>query len=170
MRGDVLWPLLFGSVLTLVTTLVAQWSSLTYQTKRQREARKADFQRTTLLQLREMLGEVDEAFRRAMDARYTLSHEFERENQDPDDWGAALNAFSASHPDMEALRRLTYRLRLLGTAVEHEQLHFAVLQISLGASAVPDLTGEKAQDAQDRLERAQETAVELLGEQLRRLP
>jgi hypothetical protein len=170
MTSDAVWALVLGAALTLIATLVAQWSNLAYQTRRQREARKADFQRTTLLQLREMLGEVDEAFRRAMDARHTLSHEFERENRDPDDWRSELNTFNASHPDMEALRRLTYRLRLLGTAVEHEQLHFAVLQISLGASAVPDLTGEMAQDAQDRLERAQEAAVELLGDELRRLP
>jgi hypothetical protein len=58
MRGDVLWPLLFGSALTLVTTLVAQWSSLAYQTKRQREMRRADFQRTTLLQLRDTVAEL----------------------------------------------------------------------------------------------------------------
>jgi hypothetical protein len=64
MRGDVLWPLLFGSALTLVTTLAAQWFSLDFQTKRQREARRSDVQRSALLQVRDLLVELSTAEQR----------------------------------------------------------------------------------------------------------
>jgi len=56
--GSVLWPLLPGSAVTLVSTVAVQWASLTYQTKRRREARRADFQRTTLLQVRDALDDL----------------------------------------------------------------------------------------------------------------
>jgi hypothetical protein len=161
--GEVLWPLLLGSALTLL----AQWSGLGYQTRRQREARRADFQRTTLLQLRDMLGEVDEAVRRAMDARSRLSREFERENRDPDDWESFL---STSHPDMEALRSLTYRLRLLGAGLEHEPLRIPVGHISRWAWLAPLAPSDMdAQDAREKLNAQQNKAVDLLGEQLRQL-
>lgn len=134
MKAAEVWALLLGAAVALAGTLLAQWSSLAYQTRRQREARRADFQRTTLLQLRDALGELDEAVRRAMAARYSLSREFERDNRDPDDWGSFL---STSHPDMEALRSLTYRLRLLATGIEHEALQIAVGHISRFAWLAP---------------------------------
>jgi hypothetical protein len=61
--GAVLWPLLLGAAVTLVSTVVAQWSSLAYQTRRQREARRADFQRSTLIQIRDELLALTEATR-----------------------------------------------------------------------------------------------------------
>lgn len=166
--GSVLWPLLLGSGLTLL----AQWSNLAYQTRRQREARRADFQRTTLLQLRDMLGEVDEGVRRAMDARSKLSDEFERSQAelgfDPNTWKAFLYTW---HPDMEVLRSLTYRLRLLAAGVEHEPLRIAVEHISRWAWLAPLATTDKeSQDAREKLITQQITAVDLLGEQLRSLP
>jgi hypothetical protein len=55
------WKIVLGAAVALAGTLLAQWSGLAYQTRRQREARQADFQRTTLLQLRDALGELDDA-------------------------------------------------------------------------------------------------------------
>jgi hypothetical protein len=168
MKWEVVWPLLLGSAVTLVSTLIAQWANLGYQTRRQREARRADFQRTTLLQLRDVLGEVDEAVRRAMDARYRLSREFERSGENPDDWKDFLHV---SHPDMEALRSLTYRLRLIATGLEHEPLRIAVNHISRWAWLAPlAATDKDSQDAREKLTTQQINAVELLGEQLRSLP
>jgi hypothetical protein len=61
MTSDAVWALVLGAALTLVGTIVAQWASLSYQTRRQREARRADFQRSTLIQLRDLLAELSEA-------------------------------------------------------------------------------------------------------------
>jgi hypothetical protein len=163
MKWDAVLLLLLGSGLTLL----AQWSSLAYQTRRQQEARRADFQRTTLLQLRDLLGEVDEAVRRAMDARRRLSREFERDNRDPDEWESFL---STSHPDKEALHSLTYRLELLGAGVEHEPLRSEIGAIALWATLGPlEPSDQKAEDTRWKLLSALGKAVELLGEQLRRL-
>ncbi len=71
--GSVLWPLLLGATVTLVSTVLAQWWSLAFQTRRQRQARRADRQEARLHALEELLGEVDEAVRRAMDARARLA-------------------------------------------------------------------------------------------------
>jgi hypothetical protein len=164
MKWDVVWPLLLGSGLTLL----AQWFGLSYQTTRQRQARRADRQEARLLALQDLLGEVEEAVRRAMAARSWLSREFERENRDPDDWGSFL---STSHPDMEALRSLTYRLRLLGAGLEHEPLRIAVDHISRWGWLAPLAPSDNdARDAREKLSTQQIKAVELLGEQLRKLP
>ena len=53
-----MWQVLLGSAITLVSTLLAQWFSLSYQANRQREMRKADAQRTTLLQLQRDLKQL----------------------------------------------------------------------------------------------------------------
>jgi hypothetical protein len=72
---------------------------------------------------------------------------------------------------MEALRSLTYRLRLLAAGVEHEPLRIAVDQISRWAWLAPLAPTEKeSKDARDKLGAQQIKAVELLGEQLRSLP
>jgi hypothetical protein len=162
------WKILLGAVVALAGTLLAQWSSLAYQTRRQREARRADFQRTTLLQLRDLLGEVEEAVGRAMTARHRMSDHFERSPYITDDWETFL---STTHPDMEVLRSLTYRLRLLATGVEHEPLRIAVDNVSAWAVVAPLATKDKdSQDARDNMMERQIEAVELLGEQLRSLP
>jgi hypothetical protein len=166
--GSVLWPLLLGSGLTLV----AQWFSLSYQTARQRQARRADRQEARLLALQDLLGEVEEAVRRAMATRRRLSDEFERAvaelGVDPDGWKEFLDT---NHPDMEALRSLTYRLRLLGAGVEHEPLRVAVEQISRWAWLAPLAPADKdSLDARETLISEQIKAVDLLGKQMRRLP
>jgi hypothetical protein len=161
---SVLWPLLLGSGLTLL----AQWLSLAYQTTRQRQARRADRQEARLLALQDLLGEVDEAVRRAMDARRALAHDFEQSGRDPDEWKVAL---STSHPDMETLRSLTYRLRLLAAGVEHERLRIVINHVSRWAWLAPLApSDQEAEDARDKLIRAQNEGVDLLGERLRQLP
>ena len=166
--GSVLWPLLLGATVTLVSTVLAQWWSLAFQTRRQRQARRADRQEVRLLALEELLGEVDEAVRRAMDARARLAEEFEHFSEPYDEWGSFLRA---SLPDREALRSLTYRLRLLAVGVDHEPLRIAVGHISRWAWLAPlSPSHQDAMDAREKLIQAQNQAVNLLGEQLRKLP
>ena len=57
---DAVWALVLGAALALISTLVARWASLAYQTRRRREARRADFQRSSL-QVRDLLLELSEA-------------------------------------------------------------------------------------------------------------
>jgi hypothetical protein len=105
-----------------------------------------------------------------MATRRRLSDEFLRElsGGDPHDWGAVL---AASHPGVDALRILTYRLRLLATGVEHEPLRIAVGHISRWAELAPLSSSHKAsEEAREKLTTQQIKAVELLGEQLRKLP
>jgi hypothetical protein len=155
-------------VVALSGTLLAQWSNLAYQTRRQREARRADFQRTTLLQLRDVLEEVDDAVRRAIAARHRLSAEFELEGQHPDEWKAMLDP---SRLEMDTLNSLTYRLRLLATGVEYEPLRITVGHISRWAWLAPLApTDTDLKDAREKLFEQQVKAVDLLGEQLRSLP
>jgi hypothetical protein len=160
MRGDVLWPLLFGSALTLVTTLVAQWSSLAYQTRRQREARRADFQRTTLLQLRELLGDLDDAMLRLFLARQEA---VERTG----DW----NMLAAHHPDLEAVQHVTGRLMLQVTAVEHKGLLGLIASLALSAIWTAGAPTSQEADAQRKdLNEVRSKVTSLLGDQLRSLP
>jgi hypothetical protein len=160
--------LLSGGVLGVL----GSWAGLFYQTSRQRQARRADRQETRLLALQDLLGEVEEAVRRAMAVRARLSEEFEQHAPDPsdhDEWEAHLRR--TSHPDMELLRSLTYRLRLLAAGVEHEPLRITVGHISqfawLAAVAFFD---REAVDTRAKLIEVQNKAVDLLGEQLRSLP
>jgi hypothetical protein len=168
MTSDAVWALVLGAALTLIATLVAQWSSLIYQTRRQQEARRADFQRTTLLELRTVLGEVQEIVSRAMATRRRLSDEFERSGQDPDEWAAVLGA---SHPDIDALRSLAHRLGLVGAGVDHEPLRVEIDILSELAFAAPlKASDREARDAWHLASDTERKAVKLLGEQLRRLP
>jgi hypothetical protein len=167
-RGDVLWPLLFGSTLTLVTTLAAQWFSLAFQTKRQREARRADFQRTTLIQLRDTLGQVFEVFERVMAARRALSERFERSSQDPDSWEEVLRT---SLPEAELLNSLGYQVELLAAGLEHDPIRTWTDDIALWATFGPlRPSDQEAEESRQKLLNAQGEALRLLGEQLRRLP
>ena len=171
MKADAVWALLLGAAVALVSTVVAQWVSLAYQTRRQREARRADFQRTTLQQLRDLLGEVEEAVGRAMGARAGLSEEFERapDPSDEEEWKAYF--YQRASPELTRLRSLTYRLRLLAAGVEHEPLRNAVWNISQLADRAPRLfSKQEAENTWVVLIDVQNKAVDLLGEQLQRLP
>jgi hypothetical protein len=73
--------------------------------------------------------------------------------------------------ESETLRSLTYRLRLLAAGVEHEPLHVAVEAVSRWTLLAPTaLSYQDFQDARENLIKAQNEAVDLLGEQLRKLP
>jgi len=166
--GSVLWPLLLGAAVTLVGTVLAQWLSLAYQTGRQRQARRADRQEARLLALQDLLGEVDDCVSRAMAHRSVLSDEFDRSPGYPDEWGSFL---SGSLSEMETLRSLTYRLRLLAAGLDHEGLRVAVGHISRFAWLAPTSPSyQDSADAREKLIKVQNEAVDLLGEQLRRLP
>jgi hypothetical protein len=172
MKADAVWALLLGAAVALVSTVVAQWVSLAYQTRRQREARRADFQRTTLQQLRDLLGEVEEAAGRAMGARAGLSEEFDQHAPDPSDekeWKAYF--YQRASTELTRLLSLTYRLRLLAAGVEHEPLRNAVWNISQFADRAPRFfSKQEAENTWVVLIDVQNKAVDLLGEQLRKLP
>ena len=154
------WKIVLGAAVALAGTLLAQWSSLAYQTRRQREARRADFQRTTLLQLRERLGELDDAMLRLFLARQEA---LERTG----DW----NTLAAYHPDLEAVGHVARRLMLHLTAVEHEGLRD--LGASLAVSAVNTAAAPSRQEADAQrkgMSLVRTKVIMSLGEQLRRLP
>jgi hypothetical protein len=152
MKAAEVWALLLGAVVALAGTLLAQWSSLAYQTRRQREARRADFQRTTLLQLRELLGELDDAMLRLFLAR---EEAFDR----------------ASSVDLEAVRHVAGRLILHSTAVEHDGLRALVASLTYSAikvAAAP--TSQEAEAHRKDMGQVRTKVTMMLGEQLRRLP
>lgn len=149
-----------GSGLTLGTTLVAQWSSLAYQSRRQREARRADFQRTSLLQVRDLLGEVAEAMSRVKGVQY------ERLGL-TDEW----EPLSTTHPAAQALSSLTFRLRLAGVGLDDPQIRASLASVEISAwLATTAPTEQEAKDASQKLIAARNRALERLGEQLRELP
>jgi biopolymer transport protein ExbB/TolQ len=159
MTSDAVWALVLGAALTLIATLVAQWSSLAYQTKRQREARKADFQRSTLLQIREELSELSTSLQRAFDLRHETK---ERTGE----WKPA-----GHHPDIEAVRSVVNRLLALATGVEDKQLRLGVAVLakhSFEAARAP--TEKGTHEEWEKGNRAYADVVNSLGKELRRLP
>lgn len=154
------WKIVLGAVVALAGTLLAQWSSLTYQTRRQREVRRADFQRTALLQVRDLLGELAEAMQRVTGIQY--SH-----YELADEW----DTLSTIHPAAQAVSSLTFRLRLAAVGLDSADLqgklgaveHWAWLATVAG-------TFQDAQDAREKLRNARHQALELLGKLLRELP
>lgn len=167
MEAAEVWSVVLGAVVALAGTLIAQWSSLAYQTRRQREVRWTDFQRSTLLQVREMLGEVKDAVSQALAARRRLRDEFDRPDVSP---GLREVTISEEFPEMVTLGSLIYRFRLVGVGLEHEPLRIAVEQISRWAWKAPlSTTNTGLAKALKELYAQQHKAVRLLGEQLRRL-
>jgi hypothetical protein len=168
MTWDAVGLVLLGSGLTLL----AQWFGLRYETRRQREARRADFQRTTLIQVRDLLGEVEEALGRAMGARAALAKMFEEHAPDPSDekeWRTYL--YGKASPELTRLRSLSYRLRLLAAGVEHKPLGSMVWTISKIADQAPlSFANQEAENAHVTLIDMQDKTVELLGQQLQELP
>jgi type II secretory pathway component PulM len=155
-EGSVLWLILLGGALTLL----GAWSTLIYQTRWQRRARKADSQRAALLAVRDLLGDVDDAMRRA---RHLPWEAYARTGQ----W----ESVSSIHPDVQTLRSLTYRLRLRAIEVENKELRGVTDSISRSAWLEVIATSEEdASDQRSKLIKQQNTAVRLLGEQLRGLP
>jgi hypothetical protein len=160
MKAADVWALLLGAVVALAGTLLAQWSSLAYQTRRQREARRADFQRSALLQIRELLLELSEAMGEVSAAQYRID--------DAEDWEQGL---SSAHPTVTAVRSISDRLVIVAAAVDDEQLRIKIDQVAQRAyiDAIADINHETEQARRKSLEIHRE-AVQLLGEQLRSLP
>src|SRR6266540_1120940 len=159
--GLVLWPALLslGSVVVggALTFLAQRWG-LAYQTRQQREMRRADSQRVALLALRDLLLEVDDAARRARSAQWEA---LGRTGQ----WDMETRY----HPDVQALKSLTYQLQLRAIEVESKELRGTIDVIS--RSAWLEATADSEEDAkaqENKLIERQNTAVRLLGEQLRR--
>jgi hypothetical protein len=154
------WLILLTAVLTLAGTLLAQWSSLTYQTRRQRESKRADFQRTTLLQLREQLGELTDVISRLF---ITRQEALERAGG----WDMLAN----HHPDLEAVRRVAGRLLLLDTALDDEGLRGYVASLIESAMlAAGAATADAADEHRKEMTQLKAKAALSLGKQLRSLP
>jgi hypothetical protein len=160
MKADAVWALLLGAAVALASTLLAQWASLAYQTRRQRESRQADFQRSALVQVRDLLLELSEAMGRVAAAHFEAMQRV--------DWDGAL---PDHHPAVAAVRSLADRVEIVAAAVEDDQLRVTVEE--LAGRAHLDATGA----ADDRAEQTRRIslevhrkAVQLLGERLRELP
>lgn len=154
------WLILLTAALTLAGTLLAQWSSLAYQTRRQREARRADFQRATLIQIRDALLELSQAMRTAFNVRY------EAEERDQD-----FGGLPTYHPAVEAVRSLMDRIVILATAVEDEELRDKLdTTTRMAYLAAIASTARQADEERRKMGQLQREAVQLLGDQLRQLP
>jgi hypothetical protein len=160
MKSDAVWALLLGAAVALVSTLLAQWASLAYQTRRQREARRADFQRSALVQVRDLLLELSEAMGSVAAVRYEATQRV--------DWDGALPSY---HPAVAVVRSLADRLTIVAAAVEDEQLRVTVDQVARRAhvDAIAP-TDELAEQTRTESLAVHRHAVQLLGEQLRKLP
>jgi hypothetical protein len=159
MTSDAVWALVLGAAVTLIATLVAQWSSLAYQTRRQREARRADFQRSALIQVRDLLLELSEAMRSVATARYEAADYIDR-----------AGGLPTYHPAVEAVRSITDRLEILVAAVEDEQLRVKVGYVAQHAYITTIAPQKVAETARPKSQELHREAVQLLGEQLRQLP
>lgn len=122
-----------------------------------------------------MLGEVEEALGRAMGARAALAEPFEQHAPHPSDeehekqWRAYL--YEKASLELTRLRSLSYRLRLLAAGVEHEPLRNRVWTISQIADRAPSsFSNQEAHDMHIALIGMQNETVELLGQQLQKLP
>jgi hypothetical protein len=160
MKAADVWTLVLGAVVALAGTLLAQWSSLAYQTRRQREARRADFQRSALVQVQDLLLELSEAMRSVATARYEATDYIDR-----------AGGLPTYHPAVAAVRSITDRLEILVAAVEDEQLRVKVGHVARRAyvTAIAP-TEELAAKTRPKSQELHREAVQLLGEQLRKLP
>ena len=153
------WKIVLGAAVALAGTLLAQWSSLAYQTRRQREARRADFQRTALIQIRDALLELREAIRSIFLARY--------EAQERTTW----DSLAPFHPTTEAVSAIMDRLLILSAAVDDDQLRGKAEMLARWAWLAAEApTEQDANESRKEMNKLQRDVVRLLGEQLRGLP
>jgi hypothetical protein len=126
----------------------------------QRETRRADFQRSALVQVRDLLLELSEAMGRVAAARYEA-------NQRVDGDGT----LAGYHPAVATVRSLADRLEIVAAALEDEQLRATVDEVAGRAhvdSTAP--ADERAEQTRSKSLEVHREAVRLLGEQLRKLP
>ena len=153
-----MWQLLLGSAITLVSTLLAQWFSLNYQTKRQQEMRRADFQRTTLLQLRDALRELGLSVTQV----FVLQGEV---RQRTGKW----EALSSHHPEVKAVFAAVTPVLLTNLAVQDESLLRKVESMTERAETFVKARNEQHADEEwEKFRRELSDVIGLLGNQLRR--
>jgi hypothetical protein len=159
MEAADVWKIVLGAVLGAVLALLVQWSSLTYQTRRQREARWADFQRSTLIQLRDLLLELSEARQAVVAARYQAK----METGDP-------YMFGPLHPAVQAVRTIGDRLNVVAAAADNLSLRMQIVFVTLHASgAAMSSSASEESEHEQQMSEAFSKATELLGDELRRL-
>ena len=143
------WKIVLGAAVALAGTLLAQWSSLAYQTRRQREAR----------QIRDALLELREAIRSIFLARY--------EAQERATW----DSLAPFHPTTEAVSAIMDRLLILSAAVDDDQLRGKAEMLARWAWLAAEApTEQDANESRKEMNKLQRDVVRLLGEQLRGLP
>jgi hypothetical protein len=153
------WQVLLGAAISLVSTLLAQWFSLSYQTKRQWEMRKADFRRTTLLQLRDALNDLGHSVGRV----FILQGEALQRT-------GSWEAFSSHHPDVAAVSAAVNPVLLHSIAVKDEPLRLKIHSMTERAEAAAKAPSERdADEEREKFGREMSEVIALLGEQLRRL-
>ena len=159
MEAADVWKIVLGAVVGLAVSLIAQWSSLAYQTRRQREARRADFQRSTLIQLRDLLIELSEARQAVAAARYQAKVET-----------GDLYLLGPLHPSVQAVRTIGDRLNVVAAAADNLSLRMEIVFVTLHASgaAMSSTSSEEAEHEQQMSEGFRK-ATQLLGDDLRRL-
>lgn len=154
------WKIILGAVVALAGTLLAQWSSLAYQTRQQREARRADFQRTTLLELREALGQLDDAL-----LAFSLAR------QEALDHAGGWDKLSRHHLAWEGIRRANSRLLVIATAIDDRTLRGQATALACDVVMfIKAATETEADQRREELSSDKSKVTLALGEQLRRLP
>jgi hypothetical protein len=107
-----------------------------------------------------LLGEVAEAMQRVTRIQYgylALANEW-----DP---------LESIQPDAQAVSSLTFRLRLAALGLDNEQLQGELASVeALAWLATVAPTKDESRDARQKLMTARNQALDLLGEQLRKLP
>jgi hypothetical protein len=154
-----MWQLLLGSAITLVSTLLAQWFILNYQTRRQREMRRADFQRTDLLQLRDALKELG----------LSVTSVFISQSEVLQRTGS-WETFSSLHPQVAAVSAAVTPVLIQQSAIEDEPLQRKVEGMTETAEAAAKAPSKRdALEERDKFFREFRDVVMQIGDQLRRL-
>jgi hypothetical protein len=130
---------------------------------RQREMRRADFHRTTLLELREALGEVDDTLLRVFLAR-----------QEALERTGSWDTLAPHHPDLEGAVRVKSRLLVLAAGLENleaKELFGQVASISYSVLLVARAqTADEAEQHRTQLNDLKTRVLLSIGRQLSRLP
>jgi hypothetical protein len=160
MEAAEIGSILVGAVVALGGTLIAQWSNLAYQTRRQREARRADFQRSALVRVWDGLLELNEALEKVRVAGNEAAMRGDEASIDFE-----RNRFF--HPTVEAVRTVCGRVRILSAALEDEVLRLTVHNV---VNIAESYAAMETKDRYDSLREQHSALLDSLGRQLRNLP
>jgi hypothetical protein len=154
-----MWQVLLGSAIALVSTLLAQWFSLSYQTKRQREMRWADFKRTDLLQLRDALKELGLCLTRVFISQGEV---LERTGT----W----ETFSSLHPQVAEVSGAVTPVLIQQSTIEDEPLRLKLETMTETAEIAAKAPSERdAVEQRDLFFLEFREVIDYIGDQLRRL-